>query len=163
MSDTLVSINCKKCNQNFQPDSKTRGDWICPNCQTKNPNLQRHFRSVADLYILWLVFSGIFTFIHFQSAGLDGNTIFSFLFLIPLIVTIVFIYKSKIPWSDKTVKILIWLTFGISLGFKLLQIAGMLLAGRINVSFTIGFVVIYLAIFIYLFWLHLQANKYTTE
>ena len=160
MNDNVVSIKCKKCNQAFQPDMKTRGDWICPNCQTKNPNLKRHYRSVADLYILWLIVLAIFSFVHFKSVGLDAGAIFSFPFLIFLTITIVFVYQSKEPWNDKVVKFLIWLVFGTSLGFKLLQVAGMLIAGKINIPFMISFTLIYSAIFLYLFWLHLQASKY---
>ena len=163
MSANLVSIKCKKCNQDFQPDAKTRGYWICPNCQAKNPNLKRHYRSVADLYILWLIFSGTFLFVHFKSAGLDGNAIFTFSFLVLLVVTIAFISKSKEPWNDKIAKVLIWLVFGISLAYKLLQVAGMLLTNKMNIPFTISFVLVYSAIFIYLLWLHLQASKYAMK
>jgi|GEM_PF-6404299 len=149
-----------KCNQDFQPDLQTRGDWVCPNCQTKNVNLKRHYRSVADLYILWLIFSGIFSVIHFKLNGVDAGVLFSFPFLIFLIITVVFIYRSKEPWNDKVAKYLIWLVFGTSLGFKLLQVAGLLITGKINIPFIVSFILIYSAIFFYLFWLHSKARKY---
>ena len=160
MNDTLISIKCKKCNQDFQPDPKTRGDWVCPNCQTKNPNLKRHYRSVGDLYILWLILSAIFMFVHLKTVGFDLRTIFAFPFLALVLVTIIFVYKSKTPWTDNAAKILIWLVFGISLVFKLFQVAQMLLAGTFNVPFMISFGMVYVAIFSYLFWLHSQTKKY---
>jgi hypothetical protein len=160
MSDASISIKCKKCNQDFQPDPKTRGDWICPNCQTKNPNLKRHYRSVADLYILWLIVSVIFLFVHLKTVGIDLRIIFTFPFLVLLLVAIVFVYKSKTPWTDNAAKILIWSVFGVSLLLKLSQVAQILLAGTFNVPFMISFGVIYTAIFSYLFWLHCQTKKY---
>lgn len=163
MNGDSISINCKKCGENFQPDIKTRGDWVCPKCQCKNPNLKRHYRSVADLYILWLVLSVIFWFVHFKTVGLDLRAIFSLPFLALLLVTIIFIYKSKMPWTDSTAKILIWTVFGVSLLFKLTQVAQMLLAGQFNIPFMISFGLIYVAIFLYLFWLHIQASKYIAK
>jgi DNA-directed RNA polymerase subunit RPC12/RpoP len=160
MNDAEVSIKCKKCNETFQPDIKTRGDWVCPNCKSKNPNMKRHYRSVADLYILWLVVSAIVMFVHLKTSGFDLGIVFTLPFLTLLLVAIIFVYKSKTPWTDNAAKILIWLVFGISLGFKLIQVAEMLLAGNFNIPFMISFGIIYVAIFSYLFWLHSLTKKY---
>lgn len=163
MNGDAIFLKCKKCGESFQPDIKTRGDWVCPKCQCKNPNLKRHYRSVADLFILWLILSAIFWFVHVNTVGLDLRAIFSLPFLALLLVAIIFIYKSKMPWTDGISKILIWAVFGAALLLKISQVIQMLLAGQFNIPFVIGFGVVYVAIFIYLFWLHHQASKYDVE
>jgi hypothetical protein len=139
MSGTSILINCKKCGESFAPDFKTRGDWICPNCQCKNPNLKRHYRSVADLYILWFVFSAIVLFVYINSTGFDFAAIVRIPFLILLLITIITIYKSKSPWTDKTAKILIWSSFGVSVLFKAIQTVQLLLADKFTIPFLLGF------------------------
>jgi hypothetical protein len=161
MSDTPILINCKKCGESFAPDFKTRGDWICPNCQCKNPNLKRHYRSVADLYILWFLFSAIVLTVHIGSAGFDRAAIIRIPFIILLLFTIIAVYKSKSPWNDKAAKILIWSSFGVSVLFKVIQTVQLLLVGGFTIPFLLGFGIVHIAIFIYLFWLHCQAKKYS--
>ena len=163
MSDTPILINCKKCGESFAPDFKTRGDWICPKCQYKNPNLKRHFRSVADLYILWFLFSAIVLLAHISSAGFDFGIIVRIPFVILLFITVITIYKSKSPWTDKIAKVLIWSCFGVSVAFKAIQIVQLLLADKFNVLFLLGFGIVHVAIFSYLFWLHCQAKKYSYD
>lgn len=161
MSDTPILINCKKCGESFAPDFKTRGDWICPKCQCKNPNLKRHYRSVADLYILWFIFSVVVLLVYISSVGFDFGVIVRIPFVILLLITIITIYKSKSPWTDKVAKILIWSSFGVSVIFKAIQTVQLLLAGKFTIPFLLGFGIVHVAIFIYLLWLHCQTKKYS--
>jgi hypothetical protein len=161
MSDSPILINCKKCGESFAPDFKTRGDWICPKCQCKNPNLKRHYRSVADLYILWFIFSAIVLLIYISSAGFDFAVMVRIPFVILLLFTVITIYKSKTPWTDNVAKILIWSSFGVSVMFKAIQTVQLLLADRFTIPFLLGFGIVHVAIFIYLLWLHCQARKHT--
>lgn len=160
MFDAPILINCKKCCESFAPDFKARGDWICPKCQCKSPNLKRHYRSVADLYILWFIFSVVVLIVYVKSEGFDFGVIVRIPFVILLLVTIITIYKSASPWTDKTAKTLIWSSFCVSVIFKAIQTVQLLLADKFTIPFLIGFGIVHVAIFIYLFWLHCQARKY---
>lgn len=161
MSDAPILINCKKCGESFAPDFKTRGDWICPKCQCKNSNLKRHYRSVADLYILWFIFSVVVLLVYVNSVGFDFGAIVRIPFVILLLVTIMMIYKSESPWTNKTAKILIWSSFGVSVMFKAIQTVQLLLADKFTILFLLGFGIVHVTIFIYLLWLHCQAKKYS--
>ncbi len=153
MSNFAPVIKCKKCGGTFQPDLKTKGKWICPNCQAKNANLKRHYRSVADLIILGLIATVIFILIGFKQRGLDFGLILTAAHAVLLLVTIVFVYKSKAPWEDTTTKTLIWVVFGLALSFNVF--IPLLTIGILNIPVL----VIYTIIFPYLFWLNAQANK----
>jgi hypothetical protein len=155
MINAVVSIKCKKCGGSFQPDTHTRGDWLCQNCKAKNPNLKRHYRSVADLCILGLIATVVFIFMRFNQRRFDFGIAFSIAHALLLIVTIVAIYKSKIPWADAPAKILIWAVFSLALMFNVAL--PLLLTGWLNIPFA----VVYAAVFSYLFWLNSQANKCT--
>jgi hypothetical protein len=152
-NDITVSINCKNCGSMFQPDVKTKRAWLCPSCQAKNPNLKRHYRSVADLCILGLIVTIIFLIVAFNSAGLNGGMILPAAHAVLLLVTIVFVYKSKAPWIDRAAKTLIWTVFGLALLFNV--VVPLLLTGMQNIPFLI----VYGVIFSYLFWLNSQANQ----
>jgi len=154
MTNINSTIKCKKCGNTFQPDIKTKDVWVCPNCQTKNPNLKRHYRSVADLCIIGLIVTIIIVAIAFSNVGLTLGVILSGAHAILLLVTIIFVYKSKAPWSDNVAKTLIWTVFGLALLFN---VAGPLLAGRLNIPA----IIVYALVFPYLFWLNGQANKCT--
>jgi hypothetical protein len=160
MSALSISIECRKCHNKFQPDLKERGYWICPECQGKNPNLRRHYRSVADLYILWLIFSIIVMVVRFGSVGVDWKTIITLPFLMLLLVTIIMVYRAREPWTDRGIKRLIWLVFGIALGAKVVQFAQMSFRGEPKSVFVGSFGLVFTAILIYLFWLHSQSKKY---
>ena len=80
-----------------------------------------------------------------------------------LLVAVVLVYKSLTPWNDHVAKILIWVVFGTSLAIKLGQVAEMLLAGKVSIPFIVGFGVVYMAIFGYLFWLHSQSKRYCSK
>ncbi len=152
MAKTVVSIKCRKCRQTFQPDVRTRGLWFCPNCRAKNPNLKRHYRAIADLFIIGLVGTAVFIFLRRNQLGLGLGIVFATNVLL-LVVASVAIYMSKAPWADPIAKLLIWIVFGLA--FVSNVILPLLLAGRLNIVF----VVLYALIFPYLFWLNSQANK----
>jgi hypothetical protein len=134
---------------------KTRGPWPCPSCQAKNPNLKRHYRSVADLCILGLIVTGIVVAVGLNKAGLTLGVMLSAGHAILLLVTIVFVYKSKTPWADSTAKALIWTVFGLALVFNV--VLPLALAGTLNIPALI----VYALVFPYLFWLNSQAGKCT--
>jgi hypothetical protein len=134
---------------------KIKGVWLCPACQEKNPNLKRHYRSVADLCILGFIISAIIIAVGFATTGFHFGMILSIGHTILLLVTIVFVYKSKTPWTDAVVKTLLWIVFGIALLFNV--VIPLALAGKLNVPALI----IYALVFSYLFWLSSQANKCT--
>ena len=157
MSQTNPAIRCKKCGMTFEPDVKTKGTWPCPSCQTKNPNLKRHYRSVADLCILGLIITLLVVVFVVRSAGLNLGVLLSAAQAVLLLVTIVFVYKSKTPWADSTAKTLIWVVFGLALLLNV--VTPFMLAGRLNIPA----IIVYAAVFPYLLWLNVQAGKCTAS
>ncbi|MCG2681029.1 MAG: hypothetical protein L6455_13860 [Kiritimatiellae bacterium] len=155
MNDILPTVKCKKCGNAFQPDMKNKGPWSCPACQAKNPNLKRHYRSVADLCILGLIVTAIIVAVGFSKAGLTLGVILSAGHAILLLVTIIFVYKSRTPWTDATAKALIWTVFGLALVFNV--VFPLIFAGTLHIPF----IIVYALVFPYLFWLHSQAGKCT--
>jgi len=153
MNPDTPTIKCKKCAEPFQPDMKSKKIWLCPNCQTKNPNLKRHYRSVADLCILGLIFTAIVIAVGFARTGIHLGTILSVAHAALLLVTIIFVYKSKTPWTDFTAKTLLWVVFGVALLFNV--VIPLIVAGALNIPAMI----IYALIISYLFWLNSLANK----
>ena len=151
--DDTPAIKCKKCGNTFEPEVKTKGPWVCPSCQTKNPNLKRHYRSVADLCILGFIFTVIAVAVGFGATGVNLGVLLSAGHAVLLLVTIVFVYKSKAPWTDGIAKALIWTVFGLALVFNVML--PLILAGRLNVPA----IVVYALVFPYLFWLNSQAGK----
>ncbi|MDA1106648.1 MAG: hypothetical protein O2855_08690 [Planctomycetota bacterium] len=157
MNKTAPTIKCKKCDNTFQPDMKTKGPWLCPACQAKNPNLKRHYRSVADLCILGLIVTAIVVAVGFSKAGLNLGVILAAAHAVLLLVTIVFIYKSNTPWTDGTAKALIWAVFGLALVFNV--VLPLVLSGTLNIPA----IVVYALVFPYLIWLNSQAGKCTAS
>lgn len=151
------TINCKKCGNTFQPDMKTRGTWPCPSCRAKNPNLKRHYRSVADLCILGLVVTIIFVAVALSNAGPNLGVILSVGHAVLLLIAIVFVYKSKSPWADGTVKTLIWTVFGLALLFNVV------IPFAFGGTLIVPAIIVYAFVFPYLFWLNAQANKCTAS
>jgi hypothetical protein len=150
-----IRIKCRKCGGTFAPDLRIKGCWPCPTCPEKNPNLKRHYRSVADLCILGLIFGGVWVFVGFNKRGLDLGIVLTAADMILLLVTIIFIYKSRSPWTDVPAKTLIWVVFG----FALLSNVGT--AATFGRKLSIGVLAIYAVVFSYLFWLNAQASKCT--
>jgi len=157
MSDTYPIIKCRNCRYIFQPDMMTNENWPCPICQFKNPNLKRHYRSVADICILSLIATPILIAVGFIRTGLNLAMILLAAHAIAhaflLLVTIIFIYKSKTPWANNVVKALIWTVFGLAFFFNV--VLPLVLAGRLNIPF----IIVYAFVFPYLFWLNSQAGK----
>ena len=153
MTELLPIIKCKKCGDSFQPDMKSKKDWFCPSCQTKNPNLKRHYRSVADLCIIGLVISAIVIAVGFRKTGISLGIILSIAHSTLLLVTIVAVYKSKTPWTDSIAKMLIWIVFGLALLFNVG--IPLILTGALNIPS----IIIYALIIPYLCWLNTIAGK----
>lgn len=156
MSDT-PAIKCKKCGHIFQPDMKTRKPWDCPSCHKKNPNLKRHYRSVADLFILGFIITAITIGMGINKEGLSLGYLLAAGHSGLLLVTIVFIIKSKTPWTDRVAKALIWTVFGLAIIFNL--VLPLLLDGALNIPA----IVVYGLVILYLVWLNLQAAKCTVS
>jgi hypothetical protein len=157
MSQTNPAIRCRKCGTTFEPDVKTNGTWPCPSCQTKNPNLKRHYRSVADVCILGLIFTLLVVVFDVTNAGLNLGVLLSAAHAVLLLVTIVLVYKSKTPWADSTAKTLIWVALGLPLLFKVAT--PLMLGGRLNISR----IIVPAVVFLYVFWLNMQAGKCTAS
>ena len=163
MAQANPTIKCKKCGIAFEPDTKTKGTWPCPICLAKNPNLKRHYRSVADVCILGLIGTIIVAVIEFRNARLNPNLVTNLdLFLSAasaalLLTAIVFVYKSKAPWADRSAKTLLWVIFGLAFGFNV--VVPLVVDGVLNIPF----VVVYAIVLPYLFWLHVQAGKCTAS
>ena len=155
MSEANPTIKCRKCGMTFAPDVKTIEAWHCPNCNAKNPNLKRHYRSVADLFILGLIIELIVIAIVFINSGLTLGMVLTVLHAVLLFVTIVIIYKSKTPWADNAAKTLIWIVFGLAFFFNV--VVPFIFARKLNIPF----IIVYVIIFSYLFWLNAQARKCT--
>jgi hypothetical protein len=100
MSPSNPTIRCKKCGVTFEPDMKARDMWPCPTCQTKNPNLNRHYRSVADLCIIGLLSALLVVVFSVRNAGLTFGGLVLAADAVLLLVTILFVYMSKTPWIE---------------------------------------------------------------
>jgi len=150
-------IQCKHCGAVFAPDVTCRGAWACSQCGKKNPNLKRHYRSVADLCILGLIATGIAILIGLRTGGLTFGLVLTIAHAVLLLTAIIFVYKSRTPWTDGAAKALIWTVFGLALLFNV--VLPLIVAGRLNIVFL----VLYALVFPYLFWLHVQAGKCTAE
>jgi len=155
MGQASPTIKCRKCGATFEPDMKSKEKWSCPSCQTKNPNLKRHYRSVADLCILGLVLGLIIVAVRIKDAGLNVPVLLFFADSALLLLTIVAVYRSRAPWADSRVKLLIWITFGVALLGNV--VVPLILSGRLNLIA----VILYTVIFAYLLWLNAQAAKCT--
>jgi predicted RNA-binding Zn-ribbon protein involved in translation (DUF1610 family) len=112
--NTTVSVKCTKCKTVLQPDMSSPS-WLCPNCQHKNPNLRRHYRSVADVCILSFIAEMIFMVIVISDRGANWGTIFLMGHAIILLVTIIKIYMAKTPWTDTIANTLIWIVVGLGI------------------------------------------------
>ncbi|MBN2507953.1 MAG: hypothetical protein JXQ71_14805 [Verrucomicrobia bacterium] len=156
----VPSIQCKKCGTVFPPHPKTKGTWICPHCQAENPNLKRHYRSVADLCILGLVFVLVVLAMRIYQAKVGLADLFMAADAVLLLVTIVCIYKAQAPWANRVIQRLIWIVFGVA--FAVNVFVPLLAHGTIDYhrAFSVSArFVVYLVIFGYLFWLQVQARK----
>jgi hypothetical protein len=154
-----VFITCKHCAEVFLPDLKTRGPWVCPYCERKNPNLRRHYRSVADVMIIGLMIGG--GKLAFQWADSNGPFLSRFsiadlvqaMHLLILFSAVIAIYRSKTPWANNTIKALIWVIYGATF------LANMGFSVLVGLHLTAMLLLAYIPLFTYLLWLHVQARK----
>ena len=146
MTPISVTIACKKCRQVFAPDVKTRKAWRCGACNAKNPNLRRHYRSVADLMILGLLLTVIVVAVVATTKGVTFGVALMCLHSIVLLTSIVVIYRAATPWMDRTANVLMWMVFIIA--FTANIVLPYLAYRRIG-----GPIIVYALLFSYLFWL----------
>jgi hypothetical protein len=150
----MPAIFCNKCRQSFEPDLHTRGKWISPHCKAKNANLRRHYRSIADLFILGLFFIGIaFSFGRPRPIGLALILVAADCTL--LLVTIFAIFRSKTPWASVPIRSLIWIVFLLAFS---VNVGVPLIGGRL----PIAALVVYALLFPYLFWLQWRSQRANT-
>ena len=152
-----MTIKCKKCGNVFQPRVNTKGPWRCPSCEAKNPNLKRHYSSVADVCILGLIATAVIGTLGFRDGGPAFDVVLSAAHGVLLLVTAVLVYKSKTPWTDTVAKTLIWIVFSLAVVFNVVLL--LVVAGKLNLPA----IIVYAAVFPYLFWLDSQANKCTAS
>jgi FtsH-binding integral membrane protein len=134
----MPTIFCQKCRQSFEPDARIRGPWICPQCGAKNPNLRRHYRSIADLFILGLFLAS--AGFYFGSREFNLYWILVAADCVLLLLATIAIFRSKTPWANPTVRILIWAAFVIAFLFN---VVAPLFRGRL----VIAAVVLYALVF----------------
>jgi hypothetical protein len=157
MKDTVsISVKCSKCDEVYQPDLKSNRVWRCPKCQVKNPNLRRHYRSFADLCILGFIVTVIFIIAGLNEYGLSLGVLLLSAHSILLLVTIFTVYKSKAPWTDRTVKTLLWVVLGVA--FLLNVVIPTLQNGRFTNPVDL---IIEMVVFFYLIWLNSLAKQCT--
>jgi hypothetical protein len=150
-----IRVRCRSCQKTYAPGLRSNKSWICPNCQSVNPNLKRHYRSVADVCILGFIAGVLLLY-----AGLvQGRTGLVWILLLVdaqlLLVTTILTYMSRAPWADKSVKVMIVVVFGIAavvnIGFfgAISWMIGLLAAG------------LYAIIWAFLLWLWIQTKRCT--
>lgn len=152
MNAPSITVACRKCRQVFAPDFKSRKIWRCTHCNSKNPNLRRHYRSVADLMILGLCVSALVIGILLTRRGITFGTLLVGADSALLLFTIILIYRSRAPWRDLRVNVLIWVVFGIAFVCNIL--IPLIFSGHVGPAAGI-----YILIFSYLFWLKRAATK----
>ncbi len=155
MDNSNPMIRCKKCGATFEPDVMCHKVWMCPSCHAKNPNLKRHYRSVADVCILGFVATVVFLIFSVKERGIDVGIVLSSAHAVLLLVTIIWVYKSNASWKDAVAKTLIWTVFVLTLSFN--AVIFLLFAGWLSIPILL----VYAIVFSYLFWLQRQANKCT--
>lgn len=157
MLDPRPYIRCKHCLVEFQPDMKTRLAWKCPACGKKNPNLKRHYRSLADLCILGVLFGGVALAALFNQPDQMLAKTFLGAHIGLLLTAVIFVYKSKAAWVDSTAKYLVWFVY--ALAFTLNVVLPLVFGNPA----TVVLVPIYAIIFTYLVWLERQAWRCSAE
>jgi hypothetical protein len=151
-----IQVKCKLCQTIYAPDLKLSKAWTCPKCKGKNPNLKRHYRSVADVCILSLIGQSLLLYAGSVHGRLGFFWILGLVQLVLLLLTIIFTYSSAAPWMDGFVKIMIVVVFGLAavfnIGFLLVKTPG---------PFALSIAGVYSLIWIFLFWLWIQTKKCT--
>ena len=112
---------------------------------------------MADLCILGLIITLVVATLGHSTAELNLDRLLWVGQSILLFVTIVFVYRSRAPWTDTTAKTLIWIVFGVALFFNV--VFPFILAGAINIPA----IIIYALVFPYLIWLQSLAGRCTAS
>jgi len=153
MRNTQSSVKCKHCGHKFHPNMQGVEGWLCPNCQTKHPNLRRHYRAIAYLCGLGCLVTLIVLLQGFgqeiATVMLVGNTMMAILFA----VTTGVVYRAQAPWNDAGIRSLIWTVFGLAVILSV--VVPLSLSGTLNMSPIIVFALV----FPYLFWVDGHARR----
>jgi hypothetical protein len=162
MDNSRVLIRCRKCGRTYAPDTRSSRHWICPHCQAKNPNLKRHYRSIAQLFMLNLLFAVLALFLRRNRASAIVFEVILGAVALYLLVAILSIYRAKRPWASPFVKVMVWSIFALGLCGNLVALARRFASGRIDPG-TIGGTIVLGAIIAYIVWLEAQARKCTVR
>ncbi len=159
-----VQIRCRGCRGTFVPDLKKRGTWDCPQCGAPNANLRRHYKSVADVCILWLAYSIVVIGLTLSRQAMGTAWILLSLFhAVLLLIIIVSVYRTPAAWLKTRIRTLIWIVFTSALFFRLLTVILWIVGGSAAAATVlIGLVtslVVPGAVFAYLFWLRSATKK----
>jgi hypothetical protein len=155
-----ASVKCKQCLHVFRPDLKTSGHWTCPGCGANNPNLRRHYRSVADLLILGLIVTMAVVLLgSTERLELTAGVLVSIAWSALLLFAIIKIYSTRSPWRNMVVKTLIWVVFGARFALYGLEV----IAAQRPMPWIIGPLVVFVVVFSYLFWLAFATRRALAE
>lgn len=148
-----IQVKCRLCRSMYTPDLKTNKAWMCPNCQGKNPNLKRHYRSVADVCILGLISTVLLLYAELARGRIGLGSILGLVHAVFLLATIICTYRSVAPWIEESVKILIVVVFGVAsltnIGFLLVLTPWV---------FSVPVAGVYAIIWAFLLWLWIQTK-----
>ncbi len=150
---TNVHVKCKKCGGIYNPQLSSRKKWVCTSCQGKNPNLKVQYRSVANLYIIGLLSTALLIFASFKSGRIGFHTIVGILYVPLILAAIVSIYKSETPWMDPFAKAMVWVVI------IFVSITNLLWSFVCVKPLLAPMGILYIVVFCYLIWLHVQASK----
>lgn len=148
----VPQVRCTGCGGVYEPNLKARFGWRCPVCQAKNPNLMRHYRCVADMWLYGVLLDALYLF------GVGIVPTFDFLItavhLILFALTIIYIFKSRAPWSDQNVNRLIWVSFSC---LVIVNVLKPLLSGEMPAEHPLLWFC--LICYLYLRWLNTQSGR----
>lgn len=152
-----IVIRCTKCGETFAPDLKLKKDpWFCTQCGAKNPNLRRHFRSVADFFILCLAVTvGVLVYGFSQGKSVTARSIVLTVWAVLLLVATIRIYTVRMPWRDRLGRGLIWVVLALIVADRIVMLV---LLPR---GMSIPLLVIPIAVLIYVIWVFRAASQCT--
>ena len=155
MNAVSTWIRCRKCPTKFQPDLKSSRLWQCPHCEATIPNLKRHWRSVADVCILGLIFTSLFAVPHIRAHGIDLAGFWFIVHCVLLLLVIFLIYRAEAPWTHTAAKVLAWIVFiKVTVSNALIP----LIQGQV---FAIPLLIVYFIVIVFLLWLSMQTARYS--
>jgi hypothetical protein len=162
MDNSPVLVRCRKCGRTYAPDLRSSGRWICPHCRAKNPNLKRHYRSIAQLFMLNLLFAVLALFLRRNRASPIVFEVVVGAVALFFFVAILAIYRARAPWASHLVKAMVRSIFALALLANLVAVVRGFASGRIDPG-TIGGTIVLVAIIAYIVWLERQARKCTVH